>query len=795
MSKITLSDVGSLIDATTAKNTINSNNAVIQTAFDNTLSRDGTSPNQMQSYIDMNSQRILNLPAPDTLNEPVRLADITGAAAAALSGTSALSQSVTTGSVVWPTQAGKQWSAGASVLISSTLSPTNAIHGVVTDYTGSNLTVLGTDVTGSGTFSSWNINLSGTRGPTGPGGGVPGGSNTQLQYNAAGSFAGISGATSNGTTVSLTSPSITTPTGIVATDINYTATGTGAVARTLANKVSDWVSVIDYGADPTGVADSTAAFNRAYAAAVYGGTVFMPAGNYLLNSYTNNSIIDTTPYPNKAVTLRGVGYSLKGTGGSYANSSGSIIRIGSSIPNTVDFFWFQPTIQVTGMGFRDFAIIPSGGSYFQPYGRNGIHIDTSAGTTGYVDFMYIDNISIDNFAAGHGLYVHGQSGGNTMIGCVIQNSQFMTSKFVNIADDVTFHNNIYGANALTYVSAAAVAAGGSSGTNGTQVVTVSGGSGTGATLNVTVAGGAITAVNSVLTPGFYSVFPTSPAAVVGAGLVGATVNLTQLFPNTGIDVTQVTGATNLKIVGNNFVSQDGAIRVGAAQTPIIRDNELEQNPGNNTQGYMMAVTSSTVCMGAVVTGNSLSNNASGSVIPIFVGNAQNALVTGNTIYTPLGGNHITTFSGAAGTRISQNTYYTNGVPAALSLTDGGTLTENDAAWKAYTPTITSGGGAFTTTTVNSAAYRINGKMLHINADISLNSVGTATGTVGISLPSGLTAKRSTIISGREIAINGSSLATLVGAGGSVITCLKYDGVTTIIANGAEIVLSGTIELT
>lgn len=42
------------------------------------------------------------------------------------------------------------------------------------------------------------------------GGGTPGGSNTQLQYNNAGAFGGITGATTNGTVVTLTSPIIAT---------------------------------------------------------------------------------------------------------------------------------------------------------------------------------------------------------------------------------------------------------------------------------------------------------------------------------------------------------------------------------------------------------------------------------------------------------------------------------------------------------------------------------------------------------------------------------------------------------
>lgn len=75
MTKIVLSDVANLNDTTTAKNVINSNSAIIETASDNTLSRDGTSPNTMQAPIDMNSNRILNLPAPLNGSEPIRLSD------------------------------------------------------------------------------------------------------------------------------------------------------------------------------------------------------------------------------------------------------------------------------------------------------------------------------------------------------------------------------------------------------------------------------------------------------------------------------------------------------------------------------------------------------------------------------------------------------------------------------------------------------------------------------------------------------------------------------------------------
>jgi len=62
--------------------------------------------------------------------------------------------------------------------------------------------------------------------------------------------------------------------------------GAGAVARTVESKLRESVSVLDFGADNTGVADSTAAFNLASAASTQ--SVVIPAGTYLLNTSPNS---------------------------------------------------------------------------------------------------------------------------------------------------------------------------------------------------------------------------------------------------------------------------------------------------------------------------------------------------------------------------------------------------------------------------------------------------------------------------------------------------------------------------
>lgn len=70
-----LTNLVNLQNETTAVTAINANNAAISTAFEDVLSLSGTALNQMQSNLDMNSNHILNLPAPASNNEPLRLID------------------------------------------------------------------------------------------------------------------------------------------------------------------------------------------------------------------------------------------------------------------------------------------------------------------------------------------------------------------------------------------------------------------------------------------------------------------------------------------------------------------------------------------------------------------------------------------------------------------------------------------------------------------------------------------------------------------------------------------------
>lgn len=76
MAKLTLDPVSNVVTSPALVATLESNFDKIETAIENTISRDGTSPNQMLSPLDMNSNRIINLSSPQGDNDAVRLIDL-----------------------------------------------------------------------------------------------------------------------------------------------------------------------------------------------------------------------------------------------------------------------------------------------------------------------------------------------------------------------------------------------------------------------------------------------------------------------------------------------------------------------------------------------------------------------------------------------------------------------------------------------------------------------------------------------------------------------------------------------
>jgi hypothetical protein len=71
---------------------------------------------------------------------------------------------------------------------------------------------------------------------------------------------------------------------IDSTDVSFIQAGTGAVTRTAQAKMRETVSVLDFGADPTGVADSTTAIQNAITAAVSAGAQVVAQGTFRTSS-------------------------------------------------------------------------------------------------------------------------------------------------------------------------------------------------------------------------------------------------------------------------------------------------------------------------------------------------------------------------------------------------------------------------------------------------------------------------------------------------------------------------------
>lgn len=208
MAKLTLTDLASLANATTAINAINANSALIETAMENTLSRDGTSPNTMSANIDMNSNDLLNVDALNCTSITVGGSSITSQVAAAAASATAAAASATTAassatsasssasaaaasdvtaalqaaalvatsttslliavaSKTFTTQASKSFAAGQFIIAVSAANSANFMHGQVTSYSGTTLVVDVQSIGGSGTLADWNLSVSGNRGATG----------------------------------------------------------------------------------------------------------------------------------------------------------------------------------------------------------------------------------------------------------------------------------------------------------------------------------------------------------------------------------------------------------------------------------------------------------------------------------------------------------------------------------------------------------------------------------------------------------------------------------------------------
>jgi hypothetical protein len=130
-----------------------------------------------------------------------------------------------------------------------------------------------------------------------------------------------------------------------------------------------------------------------------------------------------------------------------------------------------------------------------------------------------------------------------------------------------------------------------------------------------------------------------------------------------------------------------------------------------------------------------------------------------------------------------------GVATATTL-NGVTIDNN--AWSTYTPVVTAGAGTFTTT-VPTGRFKTIGKIVHVQIQVAVTTVGTASTTLIATLPSTAVTGATYVLSGAETIATGKAVKGFIASGASSVVCTFYDN-TFPGASGNTVVLTGIYEI-
>lgn len=235
MAKLTLNTIGSRYGSIDA---LNANFDAIETALENTLSRDGTLPNNMDANLDMDSNRIINMA--DAINnaDAVTLRQVNGIVQGASSG------------IIASLRENFVATAGQTVF---------NIASFTYNVGSNNLAVY----------------LDGVRQ-------YPGTSYTETDNNTITFSAGLH----VGALVMVISNQSVDTANLNASAVHYNPAGTGAVATNVQAKLREIISVKDFGAVGNGTTNDTQAITKAIAAcqAASQSSLYFPAGIYRIES-------------------------------------------------------------------------------------------------------------------------------------------------------------------------------------------------------------------------------------------------------------------------------------------------------------------------------------------------------------------------------------------------------------------------------------------------------------------------------------------------------------------------------
>jgi len=255
----------------------NTNATRIETAFANTISRDGSAPNDMEANLDLGDNRIINVGAPVNLNDAVRLQDVLDVTAGdfvvAADWTDIVDKPAT-----FPPEAHTQ---AASTITDFTEAVQDVVGAAVVG--GTNITATYNDITGQVTIDAtgalagdWNT-LANKPSTFTPSAHTQAFSTLTDGQEAVEDLIGSSIIAGTDITVSYND-------GTGKTTINSTGGGGGT---------TNWVNFVDeFGGNPDGVTSNDAAFTASEASSY--NTIFLPQGNYWttkLNSFFNKNYI------------------------------------------------------------------------------------------------------------------------------------------------------------------------------------------------------------------------------------------------------------------------------------------------------------------------------------------------------------------------------------------------------------------------------------------------------------------------------------------------------------------------
>lgn len=513
--------------------------------------------------------------------------------------------------------------------------------------------------------------------------------------------------------------------------IGYKLNETGAVGRTVADRLTDYVSVKDFGAKGDGTTNDTAAILAAGTACE---RIYFPPGTYLISNVA---------FP-QTVQMFGAG------------KFKTIIKTNTTTGSVIT--WGGNGSGIRDIGF-DANTTRTGGAYISANGMRycfakdlhftkyfiGIDIDTGCSGIDIAGISALDGTP-SSTAAGGSLIRLGNSG---------------YCGPINISDVVADVNNPANQPSagivIKYADVVAM--------KGVLIIHH------GIPLDITPAAGQTASLIAVSD----SCFDTSSSigcrlfpAATGAILRSSFANCT--FSANGGDGLQANGVlsavrgilfADCNFSGNSAI---GVNVVGSGAQDIYFANCT--SGGNTGNGLQITSSASNIKWdgGALGATGGLAGNAYGVAVDASIANAA-------VLNTYLEGN----LTG----RISD--------PSNKIVQAGNT----PYGWENYTATTTSTAGSLTT--VNTTAlYKRNGKTVHIRLSIGIADNGTGSGGIRVTLPSTSVAGAGQAVSGRATAVSGKACVGVMSASGTTMDILNYDG-TYPGVSGETLVLTGSYE--